>query len=215
MNNVDEFAFQLNRYPSMQALDTNTYISLLGTMPSLKKIKLDIPEYYTEAEGDVQSSNGAILLQVQEATFIATVHANFQSLLKHCSYMLPNLKTLEFYNFSGVQQSLFGDFQLDLQDYSLEKLIVDAKPVIDKVQKAMGFFAFEVQLLHSSNTRHMYKISLDLSSATVVNDRNLEGFEHHKNYPSVHLSVHNLKKLELFCTHKGMDSQRCIIMLDE
>lgn len=211
MSNVDVFTIDCGDgedSQKAQVSNSDAYIKLLEGLPSLKEVELDIPEWYKETEEgekNCRSDNRVTLDQVHKATFNAATGGNIQSLLDRCSKLFPNLKTLDMNEYNGEWKPHLGEFQLDLQDYSLESLTLNIGPAMLKthkfLEKKVGFFVVEVEIL-DSGTRCLCKLPLDPTSAEIVTtaalikDKDLNGLKRGKDYLRIHININNLKQLE-------------------
>lgn len=202
MYKVDIFRLHFENKNSRKIwIDTKKYISLLETMPSLKQVQLEVPANFVEAsQKDSQPYTGPVLSQVEEATFRATKGGPMQSLLDGCCFVFPNVRSLNIYSFNGVWVDGIGEYTLDLQEYSLEKLTLDVEPVLLKMDKLSlkkkGFFVLEMEN-QDCYTRHLYKVSYDLSYAKINHDSELKGFKRCKDYLRVRVLVNRVKQVEL------------------
>lgn len=175
-------------------IDITMYLKLLETMPSLKKVELDIPASFSADNSTLYIEPK--LPQVEHATFTATKRGNIQSLLNSCFYVFPNIKHLNINNYSGVWCSYTCDFKLSLQEYSLDNLVLDTKPVILELNNLMArFFVVDIDIRVRCE-RRLYKVSLDHSSCTMIKSCDLNGLTRN-DYIHVRIVVGHLKQLEL------------------
>lgn len=213
---VDNFVLCYDDIDSSNAKPskTNLYLRLIETMTSLKKIELGVPSTFRETELDFYSPyTGHVLDQVEEATFTASfLDVTMQSLLYNCHFAFPNLKHLKFKRYNGLWNATAGEFQLDLPDYSLEKLTLDMTPLLYKRNQSYKnkhkFFVVQVDI-ESSNQQLLFKVTPDLSSCLVIHNSDLRGFKRRQNYLCLRLVIGYLKELELCSSN----IQTCTVIL--
>lgn len=214
MDEIDTFmlTFEDGHFSRTAPIDTNNYLKLLATMPSLKRVELRVPATFMETND--QPYTVPVLYQVKQVSFTAVGCNTMQTLLDKCCSAFPNISCLEMHNYNGIYKAHVGDFQLDLQDYSLEKLTLDAKPVVLKLDaKKMAFFVLVVESQENSE-RRLYKVSSDLSTSSLIHDSDLKGFKRPKDYLRVSLTVTCLKEIELHAEINGFTRKR-LIMIDK
>lgn len=130
--------------------------------------------------------------QVESLTLRATPLASFQSLLGACYSSFPSLKNLKLHFFCGVWNDDTFKLQINLQEYTLERLVVDMTPLYLKQKQSMKRFS-----VVNVGDQQMYKISLDLSSFTQISSNDLEDLVDGQDYLSVNIIVNGLQSLEL------------------
>lgn len=203
MDQVDVFVLRFTYKDSCRKLMiVDDYLDLLETMPSLKKVELDVPKSFVETKQvtDQETYNKPVLPQVEQATLTAAIGGTMQSLLDNCCFAFPNLKYLAIYNFGGTWSARIGESQYELPNYFLQELTLDITPVALKMDQLFegkeGFFVLEIEIQESS-TRHLYKIPHGLSYATIIHDGDLKGFSRCKDYLRVRLIINYIEQVEL------------------
>lgn len=199
-NNVDNFTLRIVSYDNPKA-SLYYYNMILGQMPSLKDVVIDITEDFVDKDAGGERCNIELPL-VEDLTIRALDDAQFQSLLDSYHCVLPNLKCLTLFKSTGIWRKDMCEFRVELPNYSLETLYLDATPIVTKSYEELcnyenEFFVMEVTV-SSTNERYQYKISSDLSSVSRVNDGDLKDFIDCHDYFRVNVAIQSLQNLELF-----------------
>lgn len=173
------------------------YYDILASLPALKQLKLDIPQTFI----DTEPKQLVKLSQLEALTLQATPTAKFQTLLGNFSQAFPNLKTLDLCYFCGIWEESTDEFQLKLDGYSLEKLIVDMTPFKIKMDEGPKgydeFFVVQVYLL-SINARRFYIVHWGLSDIASIDESDLQSITCKEDaYITVHITVSSLQCLKL------------------
>lgn len=208
--------FYLTIRESGWVIDLCGYDLILGQIPQLKKVVLDITNEFVDKD-DVDNCE-TILPLAKDLTIQTTVDAKFQSLLDSFYLMLPNLKRLAFFYYSGTFEKSMSEFRIQLPNYSIEFLHLDCmspvetKSIDNLKRKADGFFVLKVDVL-KTRERHLYKFSFDLKSVLKIDYGDLKGFIRDEDYYLVRVTIRSAQNLELFANVKVGDKDHYSIVI--
>lgn len=183
-------------------VNTKFYEKILGLMPQLKEVKLDIPSCFKENTSMKVTCETKHPL-VSKVKLQATEDGQYQSMLNWCILAFPNLKWLNIYRSSGIWNESIGQFQVNLPKYTLEKLIIDMTPVrkktikhLEKQNSGENFFVLEVESLVDDKSQ-LYKIPMDLSSSSSLREGDLKDSILGEDYLRVSIIIKSIQNLEL------------------
>lgn len=205
LEGVDAVILNIKRdYSSQDIRESYTtsvfFEQILAAVPSAKEVTFDIPDWYLDHD-----TSQTIEYQPDVLTLRPARNAKFQNLLDQYAIVLPNLKRLNLYYFSGLWEQYLGEYRVSLGKYSLEFLSLDVSPIQMKTWETNNwseswednFFVVELEIL-SSSKRYLYKVSFDLQRIITLKYEDLHGYSLGEDYFRVHVMVRSLQTLEIW-----------------
>lgn len=168
---------------------------LLESMPSLKTVTFDIPRTY---DNNSKPETEQVFPNIHTLTLRVCATAKFQKLLDQYATILPNLRHLNLFYFSGTWTKKSGQFHVKLDNYTLESLSLDVTPVKMKTQSYQNCCdpddSFAVQI---NKEKHAYKVKYDMSEVTIINEKELKEFITGEDCFLIKVNVKSLRHLDL------------------
>lgn len=192
-----------------QDIDYTVYEHLLGWMKSLKRVFLEIPRSFREAEfmhyTFDQEYDGSIYPQVEQLTLKSYSDVKYQTLLSRFSFAFPNIRQLNIDSHCGYWRQHLGEFELVLCKYSLKYLKVDVTPMKNMMEKYINkdcatdtdFFVMELESF-STSKRHSYKVAPRSLTITRLNGDDLNGLIQGRDFFRLRIIINHLEHLELY-----------------
>lgn len=194
ITDVDKLAVEISdrrNYKIKASVDM--YDQIIRAVPS-KKMSLDVPLSFVESASACNDTYS----HVEKLIIRATAKAQFQTLLDRCSRAFPNLNRLEIYYFCGVWREHTSEFELDLNGYSIDSLIVDMTPACEKIKKSKGeFLVIKVTMLYDK-VSWVYKVPLNFSAVSPIQEIELQEFTSGREYHQVHITITSVQRLKVY-----------------
>lgn len=204
---IDVLKIGLGEMKVIPEVTMDMYNRVLGCLPSLKKVSLDIPIGFKDNKTSSLQNNEHPL--VETLALYTAPDIKIQTLLNTSYYSFPSMKHLSLYYYTGAWEEHFKRFQIRLPKHSLESLTIDTTPVVIKMRQNRSkpvsmeddFMLIKLKMFDTDETLEFFA-SLDLKTVRKFTFDDFVKYYREGYYP-LHITVKSLQKLKL-CVLPGI-----------
>lgn len=188
-------AFELKMSFNHSRTYMHTYDAFFKTKSTFKEVILHVPDRVLGGERPIEDEVAQNHTSVEKLKIISAAFATVESLIERCSVAFPNLKILILDRFFGRWLKDVPKYKLELGKYTLEKLVLYLTPLYLENQKRKAV-VIDIEVLCLGD-RHLYKLPVDSSEPTRIDNQDMIGGVRGEDYVLVHLVVGSLRYLNI------------------